>query len=515
MAQGGKPSRISRPRESLIIVSLICAAVNGLEQDVLDTVRGIVGEGHFSTKTADLYTYGFDASIHHHAADVVVRPASTEQVSKIVALANERRIPIVPRGAGTGLCGGAVPLKGGIVLDMTRMNAIKEVRVEDLYCVVEAGVVFDRLIEALAPRHFTLPTAPGSSEACTIGGMVATNASGMRAIKYGAMRDYVLGLEVVMASGQVIRVGTRTLKNSSGYQLDRLMVGSEGTLGVITEVTLRIAPRAKKAAMTIAAFDSLQRAGKCVSAIIAKPLIPSAIELMDATCIRAVNKTVQAGFPEVEALCMIEVDGEPSVVAAELEEVRRLCQEVGATGVVSSDDPKQMAKWTQARKSIMSALSRFGEGLVSVSLADDMAVPISKIPEAVVEFRRIAERNGVIVGTYGHAADGNLHTKMLLDPTSLDSWKRGEKAVDEIYEVVLHLGGTITGEHGIGSSKGPHLRKERGGAVDVMLAVKRALDPNDILNPGKMMEWEGSVIRDLRYPCEPRPRSDDAPGEQQ
>jgi glycolate oxidase len=489
--------------------------VNGSEREVLDRIRGIVGDGHFSTKTADLYTYGFDASIHHHAADVVVRPASADQVSKLLALANESRIPILPRGAGTGLCGGAVPLKGGIVLDMTRMNAIKEIRVEDLYCVVEAGVVFDRLIEALAPHHFTLPTAPGSSEACTIGGMVATNASGMRAIKYGAMRDYVLGLKVVLAGGQLISLGTRTLKNSSGYQLDRLIVGSEGTLGVITEVTLRIVPSPKKAAMTIAAFDSLQRAGRCVSAIIAMPLIPSAIELMDATCIRAVNKTVHAGFPEVEALCMIEVDGEPSLVEAETGEVRRICNSIGATGVVSSDDPTQMAKWTQARKSIMSALSRFGEGLVSVSLADDMAVPISRIPEAVVAFRSIAERNGVIVGTYGHAGDGNLHTKMLLDPTSIDSWRRGEKAVEEIYDVVLLLGGTITGEHGIGSSKGPHLRKERGAAVDVMLAIKKALDPHNILNPGKMMEWEGSVIRNLRYPCGSKPGSDDAPGEEQ
>jgi glycolate oxidase len=483
-----------------------------LEQDVLERIRAIVGEDEFSTRTADLYTYGFDASIHHHTPDVVVRPSSTEQVSRILALANERRIPVLPRGAGTGLCGGAVPLKGGIVLDMTRMNAIREVRIADLYCVVEAGVVFDRLIEALAPHRFTLPTAPGSAEACTIGGMVATNASGMRAIKYGAMRDYVLGLVVVLASGEVVRVGTRTLKNSSGYQLERLFVGSEGTLGVITEVTLRIAPKPKKSAMVVAAFDSLERAGRCVSAIIAKPLIPSAIELMDATCIRAVNKAVHAGFPETEALCLIEVDGEPLIVEQELGEVRRICQTIGATGIVSSDEPTQMSKWTYGRKSVMSALSRYGEGMVSVSLADDMAVPISRIPEAVVEFRRIAEQNGLIVGTYGHAADGNLHTKMLLDPTSLEAWKRGEKAVGEIYDVVIGLGGTVTGEHGIGSSKAPYLRKERGNAVDVMSAIKKALDPNDILNPGKLMEWEGSVIRDLRYPCEPRPRSDDAPG---
>jgi glycolate oxidase len=335
-----------------------------------------------------------------------------------------------------------------------------------------------------------------------MGGMVATNASGMRAIKYGAIRDYVLGLEVVLASGQVIKVGTRTLKNSSGYQLERLFVGSEGTLGIITEATLRIAPKAKKAAMIVAAFDTLEKAGRCVSQIIAKPLIPSAIELMDSTCIKAVNKTVKAGFPDSEALCMIEVDGEPSAVEDESKTVQAICSEVGAISVECSADPKQMAKWTYGRKSIMSSLSRYGEGFVSVSLADDMAVPISKIPEAVVAFHKTAEKFGVIVGTYGHAGDGNLHTKMLLDPTSEDNWQRGEKAVGEIFDTVIALGGTVTGEHGVGISKAPYFKKERPTAWETMNAIKQAMDPNNILNPGKMGQWEGSILFKLRYPCE-------------
>lgn len=473
-----------------------------MDQSDLEAVKGIVGEGAYSTRVADLYAYGFDASIHHRSPEVVVQPRTTEQVSQLVRHANERRIPVLPRGGGTGLCGSAVPLHGGMVLDMTRMNQVREVRVEDLYCVCQSGVVYDRLMEALAPHRFSIPTAPGSAEACTIGGMIAANASGMRAIKYGAMRDYVLGLEVVLASGEVINVGTRTLKNSSGYQLERLFVGSEGTLGVITEATLRIAPKAKKAAMVIAAFDTLERAGRCVSRIIAKPLIPSAIELMDSTCIKAVNKTVRAGFPDVEALCMIEVDGEPEMVAKEAKEVREVCLDVGAIGVELSDDPKQMAKWTYGRKSVMSSLSRYGEGLVSVSLADDMAVPISRIPEAVVAFQSIASRHGVIVGTYGHAADGNLHTKMLLDPTSEDHWQRAERAVGDIYDAVISLGGTVTGEHGVGISKAPYMAQERAEALGTMRLLKRALDPNNILNPGKMMDWEGSIIRRLRYPCE-------------
>jgi glycolate oxidase len=472
-----------------------------LKQELLAQIRDIVGEDNFSTKIADLYVYGFDASIHHRNAEVIVRPTYTEQVSRVLKLANENKIAVLARGGGTGLCGSAVPLEGGIVMDMTRMNEIKEMRVEDLYCIVGPGVIYDKLNEALAPYKFFFPPTPGSGEACTIGGMVATNASGMRAIKYGATRDYVLGLEVVLANGEVTRVGTKTIKNSSGYQLERLFVGSEGTLGVITEVTLKIAPKPKKSAMAVAAFDSLEKAGKCVSAIIAKPLIPSAIELMDKICIKAVNKTMHVGFPDCEALCLIEVDGDPKVVEDEVKEVHQICRDVGAVSVEFSTDPKQMNKWTAGRKAVLPALSRYGPEFVSVSLADDMSVPISRIPETVVAFQKIAERNHVIVGTYGHAADGNLHTKMLLDPLSSESWKNGEKAVAEIFDAVIDVGGTVTGEHGVGISKAPYMQKERAQALKSMEIIKKALDPNDILNPGKLGEWKGSIIQYLRYPC--------------
>jgi len=472
-----------------------------MDQDVVAQIGSIVGEKNFSTRIADLYTYGFDSSIHHVTPEIVVQPRTTEQVAKLVKLANALKVPIVPRGAGTGLCGGAVPLQGGMVIDLTRMNKVKEVRVEDLYCVCEAGVVYDNLQKALAPFKFTFPPTPGSAEACTIGGMVATNASGMRAVKYGGTRDYVLGLEVVLPTGEIIRVGTRTLKNASGYQLERLFTGSEGTLGIITEITLRIVPKPKKMAMIVAGFDTLEKAGKCVSALIAKPLLPSAVELMDSTCIRAVNKAINAGLPDVAALCMIEVDGDPKVVADELVEVVKVAESIGAIGLQQSDDAAQMAKWTNARKSVMSALSRYGERTVSVSLADDMAVPISKIPEAVMEFGKIADKYGVIVGTYGHAADGNLHTKMLLDPESPDSWRSGENAVREIFDTCIRLGGTVTGEHGVGISKAPYFQKERATALGAMMAIKKALDPNNIMNPGKVQEWEGCIIQHLRYPC--------------
>jgi glycolate oxidase len=472
-----------------------------MRKGVVEELEKIVGKERLSTRIADLYVYGFDASIHHKTPDVVVRPLNTKEVSDIVKLANRTKTPIVPRGAGTAMCGHTVPLKGGIIIDLTGMDKIKEIRVEDLFCVVEPGVVYDKLNLELAKKGFWFPTTPGSGEACTIGGMVATNASGMRAIKYGATRDYVLGLEVVLPTGDVIHTGTRTLKNSSGYQIDRLMVGSEGTLGIVAEITLKLAFKPKASAMTLAAFNSLEDAGRCVSNIIARPLMPSAIELMDSVCIKAVNKCMNIGLPECEAICMIEVDGHPVAVDDELKIVEEICKQSGAVSTEASKDKKRIDYWTYARKAIMPALSRYGEKFVSVALADDMSVPISKIPEAVVAFQKIAANNGVIVGTYGHSADGNLHTKMLVEPTSEDSWKRGEKAVGEIYDKVLELGGTVTGEHGVSITKAPYMKKERADSLSTMKAIKKALDPNNIMNPGKMFDWEGSIIKYLRYPA--------------
>ncbi|MBU1159416.1 MAG: FAD-binding oxidoreductase [Candidatus Thermoplasmatota archaeon] len=472
-----------------------------MKHEVVGELEKILGKERVSTEIADLYVYGFDASIHHVTPDAVVRPANAQQVSEIVKLANRTETPIVPRGAGTAMCGHTVPVKGGIIVDMTQMNKIKELRVEDLYCVVEPGVIYDKLNAELSKRGFWFPATPGSGEACTIGGMVATNASGMRAIKYGATRDYVLGLEVVLPTGEIIHTGTRTLKNSSGYQLDRLMVGSEGTLGIITEITMRFTMKPKASGMTVAAFKSLKDAGQCVSNIIAKPLLPSAIELMDSVCIKAINKCMNIGLPDCEALCMIEVDGHPVAVEEEMVTVEEICKSTGAVSTEKSRDKKKIDEWTQARKAIMPSLSRYGEKFVSVALADDMSVPISRIPEAVVAFQKIAEENGVVVGTYGHSADGNLHTKMLVEPYSRESWKAGEKAVGMIYDKVLELGGTVTGEHGVAITKAPYMQKERADSLGAMRAIKHALDPKNIMNPGKIFDWEGSIIYELRYPA--------------
>ncbi len=473
-----------------------------MDRRILDKIEKVVGKDGYSTDSAVLYIYGFDASIYHHTPDVVIQPRTTEQVSEIMKIASEEKIPVTPRGGGTGLCGSAVPLKGGIVLAMQKMNKIKKISVADLWVDVEAGVVYDDLNKELSKYGYFFPPSPGSAEACTIGGMVANNASGMRAVKYGATRDFVLGLTFVKADGEIVRAGTRTIKDSSGYQLARLMCGSEGQLGVITEITLKLTTKPKKSASCICAFDNVNSAGKCITDLIAKPLIPASCELMDSLAVFAVNKARGNPLPNCDSLIIVEVDGETDeVVDRDLRTVAEVAKANGAISVKPSHDKAEIAKWTDARKSVMTSLSVLKPGNVSVSLADDMGVPVSRVPEAVDAFAQIAKKHNVTIATYGHASDGNLHTKMMLDPYSRDDWERGIAAVSEIFDKCIELGGTVSGEHGIGIAKALDFIKERGTNLKTYKEIKRAMDPSNILNPGKTFDYEGDPLSGLRYPC--------------
>jgi len=471
-----------------------------LSSELLDKIRTAAGKDNVISTKAGLYAYGFDASIHHHSPDVVVLGRNTQQISAIVKLANNHVIPVIARGAGTALSGQAIPIYGGIVLDMSSMAKIQEVHVEDLYCVVESGVIYKNLNKVLAPAGFFFPPSPGSGNVCTLGGMVACNASGMRAIKYGATRDYVLGMKVVLPDGSVVRMGTYTLKNSCGYQLEKLMVGSEGTLGVITEIVFRIMPLPDKRAMAIASFEDIEQAGQGISNTIASGLLPSGLEIMDSVCIHAVNQSMNVGLPECDAIIIAEVDGSADAIERDIQKVAAICRESGASNVEFTTDKQEMLKLWQGRKSVLPALSRYGKNSVSVSLADDMSVPISKLPVAIKHFQKIAQRYNVLIGTYGHAGDGNLHTKLLINPLEAGSWNRAEAAVNDIYETVIELRGTVSGEHGIGISKAPWMQKEHKDTLAMMAQIKQAIDPKNIMNPGKMMQWEGSIIKYLRYP---------------
>lgn len=471
---------------------MINPAISGL-------ISEIVGEENCSWSKTVLYTYGSDASIHHRAPDLVVRVNSAQQVSAVLKLAIKYHLPVVPRGAGTSLCGHTIPIKGGIVLDLQPMNRLLEVRVGDLVCVVEPGLVYQELNKRLSQYGFFFPPDPGSGEVCTLGGMVVTNASGQRAVKYGATRDYTLGLEVVLPSGEIVDLGTETLKDTSGYQLARLLVGSEGTLGVITRVTLRILPLPQKKASLIASFDKIEKAALCVSKTLQSSLIPARLELMDSICIKAINKVCKLNLPESEAMLLVELDGHPKEVSDNLEKIKKIFQEVGVLELTATAEERESEKLWLARKSLIPALSRYQEGAVCVSLADDMAVPMTKIPNLVRAIHKIANKYNLLIPTYGHAGDGNLHTKVLLEPTVENSWQRAKEAVKEIYESVFSLSGTTSGEHGCGITKAPLMQREREKTLFIMKEVKKVFDPKGVMNPGKMMDWEGDFVTHLRY----------------
>jgi len=452
-------------------------------------LRDIVGEENIRDNLADLYVYSSDASVHSSMPNVVVRPGSTQEVQKILRYANKNRIPVIPRGAGSGMSGQTVPIDGGIVLDMKRMNKILEIRPEDVLCKVEPGVINDELNRVLEPYGFFFPPTPSSGKICTIGGMIGTNASGNRSVKYGATRDAVLGMKVVLANGDLVTLGSNTKVDSSGYQLAKLMVGSEGTLGVVVEATLLISPLPKYRAMGIANFETLEDAGKMISSVIAAGVTPSMLELMDHVAITAVNKAQNLGLPDVAAIVIFECNGmTKEAVDYEINQIKEISRKNNGTGVKVTDDPDEMTRIYAGRKKLFPSLSRYREKLYTTALADDMAVPMSKIADTVKKIHEIAERNNIVMSAYGHCGAGLIHTKILMDTSEKSQWEGAKKAVKEIYEYVHKIGGTTSGEHGIGFSKGPSFKQEKKDSLDMMRKIKQALDPNNILNPHKLMD---------------------------
>lgn len=474
-----------------------------INKDIIKELTDIVGDAHCKSDNAELYVYAFDGGIHRKKPDVVVQPQSTEQVQKIVRLANKHKVPLVPRGAGSGLCGMAVPIDGGIVVDMQGMNKIRDMRIQDLYVVIEPGVVCDIFNANLAPYKFFIP-GPASSEVATLGGMISLNASGAKAVKYGATRDYVIGMEFVTPTGDIVRAGANTVKHSSGYQIEKLITGAEGTLGIITEANIRIIPKPEKIAGCVAAFDNLEKAGQAVADIIAKPLIPSQLEIMSRACIQAVNKATNMGLPETEGMLLIELDGAPEVIKRDIEIVGSICEKAGATSVEFTEDQKRITELWKARKQMIPSLSILKEEYATTMLADDMAVPPTQIPKAVAGIWEISEKYDIIIPPYGHAGDGNLHTKVLMMPADPEHWEQAQKAVTEVYDLVRKLGGTTSGEHGIGITKAQDFYKERTTMIPLMKTIKKAFDPNNIMNPHKIDQWTEGFVHELRYPTDPK-----------
>ncbi len=452
--------------------------------EVVQGLTALVGESYLLTDVAERALHAYDATIHRFLPDAVVRPANLQQVAAVLRLCQQARVTVVPRGSATGLSGGALPVRGGLVLDLTRINRIPEINVNDLYAVVQAGVTVENFSRAVAEHGLFFPPDPSAARASTIGGGVAENAGGPHAFKYGVFRDYTLGLTAVKMDGTIVHTGGKTVKNVSGYDLTRLLVGSEGTLAVIVEATLRLIAQPKARRTMLMVYDRLDDAAETVSQVIAAGMQPAALEFIDDASIRVVEQFLHLGLPlDAQALLLIEVDGSEGEVSEQTERVQRLCRQHGARSVTVAGSEAEAAQLWKARKSIASAVARIKPSKV----AEDATVPRSQIPTMVRRLKEIARTYQVDLVIFGHAGDGNLHPNIMCDERDPHEMERVWQAVAEIFAVTLELGGTLTGEHGVGTMKAPFMAWEHGEeGLAVMRAIKSAWDPDHLLNPGKI-----------------------------
>lgn len=447
-------------------------------------LRDIVGEAYFTQKKEDLACYAFDATAEVYLPDAVLFPGNTAEIAAILKIADEENFPVIPRGAGSGMTGGSLPVKGGAVLVMSRLNRILRIDKNNLIAEAEPGVVTGRFHAAVEQQGLFYPPDPASSEFSTLGGNAAECAGGPRAVKYGVTRDYVLGLEAVLPAGEIIRTGVQTAKGVVGYDLTRLLVGSEGTLGIITRLILRLLPLPESVKTLTAFFDTMESAAETVSEIIRSGIIPRTVEYMDNASIRCVEQYLHIGLPtESEALLLIEADGKESETSLLIEQLKSLCLSLGAKQVNTAKTKADAAILWKARKAVSPALFQYGPNKIN----EDIVVPRSRIPDMVRKIRTIKKESGLFISSFGHAGDGNIHFNIMLDKKNAAELKQAEIAVNALFDYTLELGGTISGEHGIGITKSPYMPKEIGAVeISLMKKIKSVFDPKGILNPGKI-----------------------------
>lgn len=458
-------------------------------------IVSIAGAENVLTANEDLVCHSYDASKLVGIPGCVVYPGDARQIAELLKLANRHPFPVFPRGAGTGMVGAAVP-RGGMVLAMARHNRILEIDPENMFAVVEPGVVTGRLQEEVGRYGLFYPPDPASFPFSTIGGNVAMCAGGPRAVKYGVTRDYVMGIEAVLPTGSIIRTGTRTVKGVVGYDLTRLLIGSEGTLGVFTNITLRLVPAPEAVRTLMAVFPKLDDAAQAVSNIIRNRVIPSTLEILDQVALRVVEESFHIGLPvDAEAILLIEVDGRASALAEDVSIIESICGKTGASEIRVARTEEERDQLWKARRSVSPALGRIKPGKIS----EDVTVPRTRIPALIRAIRGLADKYRLIIVCYGHAGDGNIHTNIMLDRKDPDERRRAETAVQELFRIVLDLGGTLSGEHGIGIAKSPFFMWEVGPeGFEAMLRIKRALDPMNILNPGKMFVSDRAFFEDIQ-----------------
>lgn len=437
----------------------------------------------FSVAPEDLICYGFDASGIEVCPSAIVWPRSTDDVVKVMKCAYEAEIPVVPRGAGTGVTAGAIPSKGSIVMSFEKMKKIIEIDTHNLNVLCEPGTINGKMQSELEWIGLFYPPDPASMNFCTIGGNVAENAGGPRALKYGVTRDYVMEIEAVLPDGEVITTGFKTTKGVVGYDLARLLTGSEGTLAIFTKIRLRVLPLPEDVVTLLALFTSLESAGDAVTNIIASKIIPRTLEFMDQKAIEATENYRPIGLPvNAEAILLIELDGQPAAIKKEAEKIIDLCSKLGAEISMAKDEFARNDLWS-SRRAVSPALYR----IKPTKINEDIVVPRSRLTQMLRRLQALSEKSGITVVSFGHAGDGNIHVNVMVDKSDKDEYERGLELVEQILRETLELGGTISGEHGIGMTKAKYLTMElREREISLMTSIKKAFDPKNILNPGKI-----------------------------
>lgn len=452
----------------------------------IQALQDIVGAENVHSDKAHLRAYSYDATRTHYEPDAVVFPRHEEDVSRILTYCNHHRIAIVPRGAGSGFTGGALPVNGGIVLAMEKhMNKILEIDMENMLAIVQPGVINKDLQRHVEELGLFYPPDPASEEYSTLGGNVSENAGGMRAAKYGLTKDYVMALRAVRANGDIIRAGKRTIKDVAGYNVAGILIASEGTLAVITEITLKLIPKPKFVKSYMGIFPDVEAAMNAVFKSLAEGANPVAMEFLDALVVKAVKEKLGIELPEeAGALLIGDVDGNvPEEVAFQLKVLEESFRANGAQEFRVAEDPAEREKIWQARRGASPSITIYG----SKKLNEDISVPRSMLPKALNEIYAIGEKYGLVVPCFGHAGDGNIHVNVMVDGSDPEELEKGHKAIREIFQLVVDLGGTLSGEHGIGLSKAEFMEIAFSPAeLQLFRDIKKAFDPNGILNPGKM-----------------------------
>lgn len=458
-----------------------------LNSGQVQRLHSLVGREHVLTDDADLWVYGHDATaLLRSRPGAVVSPANTEQVAQLVQFANQEGLSLVPRGSGTGLSGGSIPLERCIVVSLLRLNQILEVDRANMVARVQPGVITGHLHQAVEAEGLFYPPDPGSMKICTLGGNVAENAGGLRGLKYGVTRDYIMGLETVLPEGQVMWTGSKCPKDVAGYDLKQILVGSEGTLGIFTQVLVKLLPRPASKSTLLAVFPDMERAAATVAAVIARPIIPATLEFLDQITLRCVEDYAHIGLPvEAGAILLMESDGHPEVARWEAEQMAELARQNGASQVTLAGCAEEAARLALARRMAFPALAR----VRPTTVLEDVSVPRSRLVEMVQAVARVAAASGLMVGTFGHAGDGNLHPTLLLDERNPEEVKQMEWAFEQICQAAIDLGGSLTGEHGVGLLKRDFLERYTDpAALATMRRFRAVMDPRQVLNPGKLFQ---------------------------